>query len=1144
MAKYGFGVYGIPKYGELEGNRLYYSANIFGWAYDYKVVSLTWQSIISDPEDIPYVPVRWRLVRSYSGVPDNPYVGDILDSGVLPGDFRLTYIDDSDSLLTNQEVTYVLWVFTAEVNESNQIVSYENSRWVNCGSTSVNVVEQSDMQSKFKRWLPAAWLNESLGTGELLGEVEDGLLAQTIDAYGFAYDKLKTDAVLLGESNNPAKIPSKLLKNKVTELGFLYEPSLGDTYHRSIYKTGNTINSLKGTPLGISTYVTALSHWGCIVNIGKNLFLDYNDASFEEGVGRWGFANTNATITQQKYLTSLADLSVTLTPPTTPMINTEWPMREIGCGVVTVVDNSAVRELKLIGTPVSNYLIPVVEGKEYVFKGWVRHLTDSGNISVKIDWVNSLGNAISSSTASPSLTTTTSWQEIRSNVVTAPNNSYYANVTISISASANDLKFVFDKFDFREFINEFSSSGYLPSYSYEDARAIDVKLIPDSVNYILNPSFDSGTSWWQGLNADVVQSFTAPATAKIFGSAVAKVTARSTDIAALVSDWQVIPGAKGYLVSAYVSGPVGKTAVLRIEYSSRQSYEEQGVILTDEEGKYYPTDAYYVDSAPLTLSATATRLSTFAVSPVISDDFSKPLVKVSVYFPTAEEDDIFYVDSVMLIEGNSTEDYFQGNGGLDPIDPNINVFYASTDCNWEKRKQLNLVTNSAFSDTEKWTAVEGTTFTVSTSNPLFGTKRGNVSASGGGAISTTVYYPGGACIGGEDLVISAYVKNVAGTYSIETSGQAKNSFKVSSSDASSWTRIDVPRVAGVGETNFTITISLSDAGSGVKVFHVDGVQAEFGRVATPFIDPSNQSTTVSDNPAQAGETVSYAYSAMTNAGYSFYGTRYLEKYERLSASISLVTPLGSSYLLSFEKSLTDLEEIPNSLLPSSSFELTLKGWNGVNALIKKSLSRGTLFDEILTQGAAFCKVSAASSGTFGIETDLLTVTPVTGYYTSIAVKPENEDAYGTYKLKLKWYAESQGLLREKISTVVLNRHDRWAYLDIVAPGNKTVTVVGASVVNNYITITTAGEHKFSVGEDLILVINNQVELSGPMTIEAITPTTFSFTRPATNLAQTTVIGSASFSNTGVAFASIEVLCEPYSPGAGVTFHLDKVIFRE
>ena len=72
MAKYSFGTYGIPKYGEVDGNRLYYSSGIFGWSYDYQTVSLTWKSILSDPIDIPYVPIAWRLVRSYVGVPDSP----------------------------------------------------------------------------------------------------------------------------------------------------------------------------------------------------------------------------------------------------------------------------------------------------------------------------------------------------------------------------------------------------------------------------------------------------------------------------------------------------------------------------------------------------------------------------------------------------------------------------------------------------------------------------------------------------------------------------------------------------------------------------------------------------------------------------------------------------------------------------------------------------------------------------------------------------------------------------------------------------------------------------------------------------------------------------------------------------------------
>jgi hypothetical protein len=1175
MAKYGFGVYGIPKYGELEGNRLYYSSNIFGWAYDYQVVSLTWQSIVNDPEDIPYVPVRWKLIRSYSGVPDNPYVGEVLDSGVLPGDFRLTYLDDSAFLLTNQEVTYVLWVFTAEVNESNQILSYENSRWINCGSTSVNVVDQSYTQDQFKRWLPAAWLNEFLGTGDAIGEPEDGILTQTIEAYGFAYDKIKTDAVLLSNSSNPATIPSKLLRNKVTELGFLYEPSLGDTYHRSIYKTGNFINSVKGTASGISTYATALTHWGTSVGIGKNLMLDYNDSSFEESNGRWtntvrGYlqtiynsstAHVGWTLSNQKYATSLADIGVAITPPTPGIYDDNFPPRASGfMRLAKGTTGPFDQYLTLAGrysTSSSLYSVPIDPTKEYMFTGWVRSknaraatIPLTPTLLVTLIYFDKNGNFVGSNQVTSVYEITNTWVSFASGTPVLvrgiedvppyqdiPLTAAYVGFELLIQGAVNNDEFLFDMFQFSELTND---------YVYEDPRLIKLYIEGDVQNHTLNPSFDSGTSWWQGLNAEIVQDFNPPATAKVFGSAVAKVTAKSTDIAALISDWQVLTPGKGYLASAYVSGPVGRTAVLRLEYSAKQSYEEQGEILTDEEGSYYPLAPYYVDSDPLTLSANATRLFDFAVSPVRSDDFSSPLAKVSIYFPNAQANDVFYVDSVMLTEGTAIEDYFQGDGGVDPIDPNVNTFYPDSDCSWDKREQLNFVPNPSFVDTSKWVATAGTTLTTSTSNPLFGTTRGNVSASGGGEISTTVYYPAGACIGGEDVVVSAYVKNVAGTYSISTSGQTKNSFKISSSNASSWTRIDVNRIAEIGEESFTITISLTEAGSGVKVFHIDGVQAELGRVVTPFIDPANQRTITLDNPRRDlyGDKIYYAYSDMVNAGYSFYATRYLEKYERLLASLSLVTPLGSSYLASFERSATKLDEIPFSLLPASSFELNLKGWSGVNSSLKRAVSRGTLFDEILTQGASFCKITATSSSTFGIITDAVDVDAVTGYYTSIAVKPENEDAYGTYTLKLKWYADSGGLLREKVSTLNINRHDRWAYLDIVAPGNKTVSIVGASVSTNYITLTTAGEHKFSVGEDLIIVVNDQVNLSGPATIEAITPTTFSFTRPVANLPQTEVIGSAKFSNTGVSSAKIEVLCAPNTPGAGVTFHLDKVIFRE
>ena len=1148
MAKYGFGTYGIPKYGEVDANRLYYSSGIFGWSYDYQTISLTWKSILSDPDDAPYVPIAWRLVRSYVGVPDNPYVGDLIDSGNLPSDFKLTYIDSDESLLKNHEITYTIWVFTAEQDGFGNITSYNDSRWINCGSTVVNTISQTKTGEYFKRWLPAAWLNESTGVGDATGEAEETALSAVIDAYSFEYDKLKVQANLLQDYADSRNIPSKLLKNKVTDLGFLYEPSLGDTYHRSLYKNGNFINALKGTTVGIASYATALTHWGSTVEIGENLILDYNDASFEESTGRWVTSSSGVTLAHQKYATTLATLGEIVLPPSTPLVRNEWPMREVGCAVVTAA-NTGTKVFTLgSGTTTT---IPVTAGLRYMFKGWVKHLTSSATVSVSINWLDKSGVILSSTIAGTSVTTTTSWNEFRSksdsngNGSAAPTNAYYAQLSISLTASAGSSKFIFDKFDFRDIDkNDITNAGRVPSYEYEDARLIKVNVEADLENYILNPSFDSGTSWWQAFNADLVQDFNPPATAKVFGTAVAKLTALSDDKVALISDWQTVQPGTPFTVGLYVSGAVGRTAIVRLEYSSSQSYEDQVKIITDEDGSYYPVEPYFVDSEPITLTENATRISTYAVSPVLGQDYSNPLAKTSVYFPDAATGDVFYVDSVMMVENSIIKDYFQGNGGVLPEDPNLNVFYPTSDCTWDKRNHLNMVTNSSFDDTSKWVAASGTTFTVNTSGPLFGTKRGNVSASGGGSISTTVYYPRGACIGGEDVVVSAYVKNVAGLYSISTSGQTVGTFKVSSANAGSWTRINVNRIAEVGETSFDITISLSQAGTGVKVFYVDGVQAEFGRIATPFVDKANSYTTVSENPAQVGETVSYANSLMVDCGYSFYGTRYVEKYQRLAASLSLVTPLGSTWAIKTHESDVSLNEITGTLLKSPSFELNLEGWSGESAILKKSTSRGTIFDELLTQGAAFCKVIANADSNFGIISDLIEINPVTGYYASIAVKPENEDAYGTYTLKIKWYAESTGFLREKESSIILNRHDRWAYLDVVAPGYKTVTVSGAEVLDDYVTLTTPSAHRFSVGEDVIVVVNDSVSLSGPVTIEAVTATTFSYTRTADDLAFTEVIGSAKFANTGVAYAKVEVVCSPQSTGVGRTFYLDKVIFKE
>jgi hypothetical protein len=299
------------------------------------------------------------------------------------------------------------------------------------------------------------------------------------------------------------------------------------------------------------------------------------------------------------------------------------------------------------------------------------------------------------------------------------------------------------------------------------------------------------------------------------------------------------------------------------------------------------------------------------------------------------------------------------------------------------------------------------------------------------------------------------------------------------------------------------------------------------------------------NPIDAAETLSVANSLMVGSGKSYHANRYLQKTARLKATLNSFMPSGSTWSVEPLSALAGFPDVENNLAPSGSFENSTFGWAGVSATLARTLARGSIFDETLVQGAAFAKVQASSSGTFGATTGLLPVIPGKGYYGSVAIRPENEDAYGTYVFTLKWYDLAENFLREKTDSVVLNRNDRWAYLNIVAPGAKAVNLIGVSVASNVVTLTTLGNHGFSAGEELFVGIGDSTfsDLNGSNILTAVTPNTVSYTKTFANTAFTEITGRASFANTSIGFAKLQVTCTPSVSGDGRVFHLDKVLFR-
>jgi hypothetical protein len=1034
MAKYSFSQYGSPKYGEIENNRVFYNVGLTAWSYDYQTISLTWGSVITDPADP--LPTHWKLIKSFSGAPLSPYDGISVDEDVISS-YRLAKID-VQTLEQNSEITYSFWVFNG-------------ANWISCGNTKALAVLNTDTINKVSKWIPRVWLNNLSGElGDLVGETEpSNELYKTLTAYSFAYDRLRAEAQILEKSSDFKKVSTALLRNKIQDLGFSYEPTLGDTYHRSLYRSGNIINATKGTSRGISAYTTSLTHWDTDVRVGHNLMLDYNDSSFEESIGRWtnviqpiaGSYSSSTfhvgwALTHQKYSTSLADIGVAITAPTGNFYDNIFPPKTAGFMMLRrgSTGTSNQQAIALVGwnTAISakSYGIPIKPGKKYTFTGWAR--SKAARTATTPGYPNLLGFLVFFDkdgvriSVTPlagdygAITDTWSYFSFGTTPETLPPvNAVYLGVEILFQGVPASTDLLFDMFQLAE--TEYS-------LEYQDARKVIVTVAGEKENLLPNPGFDNSTANWAALNATVSQDFNPPTAAKIFGSAVAKVKATSDDTVAFVSDWVPVAPGSNYTFSIHASG-AARPVKARIEYSSQQSDYDQVTVLSDTEGKYYPIDPYYVDSASVTLTSTAQRLSVTSVAPVQTTDSGIPLAKVSVYTDAAEINDVFYFDAALLEQSPVLDSFFQGSGAPTPANPNTSTFYVPADCHWEIKNVVNFVSNSSLEDTTGWTAEAGTTLTsVSEISPaLYGTKQGKVSKAGGGSISTVVTLPNPA-VGGEDMIVSAYIRNKAGTYSISTNGQAVNLFEIEEANKDSWTRIYVPRVAAAGETTFTLTISLSTGSGSAAVFYIDGVQAEFGRIPSKFADPAGAGVITRPNTGDVTKNMYLSREESSHGGKSNYWANYYEKYSRLFYTLPKVLPHGSSWSIEAGKATIPYPELETSLIPSASFERSLGSWSGVAANLSRTVTRGTLFDEYCTHGTAFCKVTANAASAFGITTGQVPVLGLRGYYASVAVKPENEDAFGTYTLSIKFYDDFDIQIINRTATALVTRQDRWAYI--------------------------------------------------------------------------------------------------------------------
>lgn len=1071
MAKYGTRRYGSGvRYGVTSVVSVYYSSNIFAYSSDYQTIKISWDPIVPDPNDPS--PTHWVLVKSYSGSLDDPTNGIILAGGSYSS--IATNFTDIITDTEDVEVSYSIWLFNG-------------SAWKFCGKTYALLVGDKDSLAKISSWLPKAWLNSVDNIGEGLSNYNTNSLVTTLGVFSFMYDYMRVQGSLLGKSLDPFYTPSSLLNAKTTSMGLQYEAALGDVYNRSLSATGNIVNSYKGTPLGLTVYTTALTHWDATYTLGHNRMLDYNDSSFEESIGRWGVSR--GTLARVTY--SAEGISAP-----TPFSDISAPIRGLGLGKLTYSGKTPAITMSLpaTGLDIETNGIPVSGNTRYVFSGYVRHVHSDAPISASISWYDQFGTFIETTANGAEVTTTTSFQEFTSasdsgrNGKLSPLNARFAKINLTITPSQSSANhFYFDMFQFSEPEH---------SFMYEDARKIYINVAGEKENYFFNPEMEYGVSSWTALNGSLSQDSVTSA-AIIHGTKVGKLTSSATGTTGFISDWVAIEPGQEIIASAYILGSSARTMKARLEFSNQPTKELQSAILSDEDGQYYSTDIYIIDSDDFTLSTTEpTQVYVQGITPPFSKDAGNPLVKVSFYSTDNEAGDMYWLDGGLLEKSSIVDPFFSGDGGETITNPVTQKYYAPADCKWEVKEVYNYVSNSGFEiNTTDWTAGSGTLTRIATDGalgPKYGTYFGKLTYSSTGSLSGIAHL-GLEAVGGEDFIISMYVRKAAATYTL-----GSDTFTISSAESADWKRIHTVIQLTKGQTVVPFTLSVANTvGSTSTYFHIDGVHAEYGRVVNQYLDTTLSTVFAVPNPVTSGKTIWGSKVQSIGGGKSSYFSNYNTKISRLYDTLGDFMPLGASWGIKPGIDSNIYEDLPGAKIPASSFEINLGEWVEVESTLERKVAGGTLLADNVTHGQGYCRATATGAGPFGLMTGKIYLNPDAGYYASIAVRPVSADAYGSYSLVVRYYD--------------INNNEIVVYQDNLT-NNKTTNSKDATGADNTVITTAARTQTVTISHsERWAYIGNSFPVS---------------------------------SITGAAYAILTITCTPDAYIAGQAFDIDRVVFRE
>ena len=320
-------------------------------------------------------------------------------------------------------------------------------------------------------------------------------------------------------------------------VGLYPEIGLPFRNQKKLIRESLRLYKLKGTQLGIQNYVEAVTNYIPTVTLSPNIFLDTQDSSFTQGVGRWTATNAALTAASDKpgptgtnavdlvysgrIVTAVAQIakiartdnvatitmalahglsagdSVTVAGVVTADFNGVRSIASVPTATTFTYANTAQNVAEAVATGTVTNCSTIILGKDNpVTKGtpvkastpyrfsYYAASDSNGNVVADVTWHNYLGAVIGSYVQEAQINGTTGVYQRFSMNLTSPATAVYATYRL-IFTTQNSYN-----------IDCIQLAPQATATNFDEARGIDIFLDSSKVNIIANPSFETNTNNW------------------------------------------------------------------------------------------------------------------------------------------------------------------------------------------------------------------------------------------------------------------------------------------------------------------------------------------------------------------------------------------------------------------------------------------------------------------------------------------------------------------------------------------------------------------------------------------------------------------------------------------------------------------------